>query len=158
MSKLSKKQIIELYKRPSSMSPEEICKYSGYFNSIVTIKRYIQEAIELGEITDEDIEVFRKREEMKRKEKENRKAELKSLVLKKILMYKTRNEIVQEVKIETGIETNTAEIGNLIEILIRENQITEEKYKEIVNTIRQNAIKKTALKNIKRKQQEGLEL
>lgn len=158
MSKLSKKQIIELYKRPSSMSPEEICKYSGYFNSIVTIKRYIQEAIELGEITDEDIEVFRKREIMKQQKKEIRKAELKSLVLKKILMYKTRNEIVQEIKNETGMETNTSEVGNLIELLIRENQLTEEKYKEIVTIIRKNAVQKKLIKNKAEKQQEGLEI
>lgn len=159
MAKLSKQEIIELYKKPSSMEPMEIWRYSGYFNSITTIRKYIKEAIDTGEITDEDEAVFRKREETKQKEKEERKEELKSIVLKKILTGKSRKEIAEEIEQETGIKTNTAEIGNIIEILIQENKLTPEQYGEILAKVRQNAVKKTALKNqAKRKTKEGLEL
>lgn len=159
MAKLSKQGIIELYKKPSSMGPMEIWRYSGYFSSISTIRKYIKEAIETGEITEEDEAVFRKREEEKQKEKEERKEELKSIVLRKILTGKPRKEIAEEIEQETGIKTNTAEIGNIIEILIQENQLTPEQYGEILAKVRQNAVKKTALKNqAKRKTKEGLEL
>ena len=159
MSKLSKEEIISLYRKPYSMTPMEIWKHSNYFNSIATIRRYIQEAIATGEITDEDEDVFRRREEIEKEKKEKRKLQLKTLVLKKVLMCKSRMQISQEIEDETGIETNITEIGKIIEELIQESQLTQEKYKEVLWAIRQNAAKKTALKKqAKRKQKEGLEL
>lgn len=159
MPKLSKQEIIELYKKPSSMEPMEIWRYSGYFNSITTIRKYIKEAIDTGEITDEDEAVFRKREETKQKEKEERKEELKSIVLKKILTGKSRKEIAEEIGQELGIKTNTTEIGSLIESLIQEKQLTKEQYEEILVKVRQNAVKKTALINqAKKESKKGLEL
>lgn len=160
MPKLTKQEIIELYKIPNSMTPMEIWRRSDYFNSISTIKKYISEAIDSGEITDEDIEAFRKREVTEGQKKEKRQAELKALVLKKILMAKTRGQIVQEIRDETGIETNTAEVGKLIKNLIAERKISQEEYEKILIRIRQEATRKTVLKNQgrKRKKEEGLEL
>ena len=160
MPKLTKQEIIELYKIPNSMTPMEIWRRSDYFNSISTIKKYISEAIDSGEITDEDIEAFRKREVTEGQKKEKRQAELKALVLKKNLMAKTRGQIVQEIRDETGIETNTAEVGKLIKNLIEERKISQEEYEKILIRIRQEATRKTVLKNQgrKRKKEEGLEL
>ena len=160
MPKLTKQEIIELYKIPNSMTPMEIWRRSDYFNSISTIKKYISEAIDSGEITDEDIEAFRKREVTEGQKKEKRQAELKALVLKKILMAKSRGQIVQEIRDETGIETNTAEVGKLIKNLIAERKISQEEYEKILIRIRQEATRKTVLKNQgrKRKKEEGLEL
>ena len=160
MPKLTKQEIIELYKIPNSMTPMEIWRRSDYFNSISTIKKYISEAIDSGEITDEDIEAFRKREVTEGQKKEKRQAELKALVLKKILMAQSRGQIVQEIRDETGIETNTAEVGKLIKNLIAERKISQEEYEKILIRIRQEATRKTVLKNQgrKRKKEEGLEL
>ncbi len=159
MPKLSKQEIIRLYKKPYSMNPTEIWKYSGYFNSIITIKKYIREAIYTGEITNEDEAVFKKRSETIQREKEERKEKLKSIVLEKILTNKSRKEIAEEIEQELGIKTNTTEIGSLIESLIQENKLTKEQYKEILFKVRQNAVKKNALINqAKKASKERLEL
>lgn len=159
MPKLNKQEIIRLYKKPSSMEPMEIWKYSGYFNSIATIKKYIKEAISTGEITNEDEAVFIKRNEIRQKEKEERKETLKSIVLKKILTCKSRKEIAEEIEQELGIKTNTTEVGSLIESLIQENRLTKEQYEEILVQVRQNAVKKKVLINqAKKEAKERLEL
>ena len=88
MPKLSKEEIIKLYKKPNSMTPMEIWKQGDYFTSITTIRKYIKEAIELGQITAEDEEIFRQRKIVEIEQKENRKALLKDLILQEL---KTRN-------------------------------------------------------------------
>ena len=152
MPKLSKEEIIKLYKKPFSMDYEEIWRQGDYFNSIITIKRYIQEATQLGEITEEDLEVFRKRKEIKENQKRETAENLKSLIYHKILEFKTRKEIVREIKDETGIETNTTTVGKLIEQLIQEGTLKKEEYEKILKKIRENAGKKTKLTNHKRRQ------
>ncbi len=152
MPKLSKQEIIKLYKKPFSMDPTEIWKQGDYFNSIITIRKYIKEAKVSGEITEEDEEVFRKKEERKEIEKREKNEKLKSLVLHKILKAETREDIVKEIKDEANIKTNTTEIGNLIEQLIQEGILTQEEYQKILKTIRENAGKKMRLMNQKRRE------
>lgn len=152
MPKLSKEEIIKLYKKPFSMDYGEIWRQGDYFNSIITIKRYIQEATQSGEITEEDLEVFRKRKEIKENKKRETEENLKSLIYHKILEFKTRKEIVIEIKDETGIETNTTTVGKLIEQLIQEGTLKKEEYEKILKKIRENASKKTKLTNHKRRQ------
>ena len=159
MAKLSREEIINLYKKPKSMTPMEIWRHSGYFNSITTIRKYIKEAIESGEVTNEDEEVFRQKKEIEKQEKEKRKTQLKAIILKKIRMNKSRKEIVQEIECETGWKISTTEVGTMIEQLIQEKQLTEEEYKGVLTEVRKNAIKKVALtKQGKRSEKEGLEL
>ena len=157
MPKLSKEEIIRLYKKPFSMGINEISRESGYFNSPFLIKKIIQEGLDSGIITEEDQEVFSKREELREKQKRETKENLKSLVHHKILKAKTREEIVREIKAETDIEINTAVVGNLIKQLIQEGILKKEEYEKILKTIRKNATRKTKLKN-DRKREKGLEL
>ena len=152
MPKLSKQEIINLYKKPYSMGPMEIWKQGDYFNSIATIKKYIREAKASGEITEEDEEAFRKKEEVQEKEKRERYETLKSLVLPKILAAKPKTEIVREIQVEANIKTKTTEIGKLIEQLIQEGTLGQEEYQRIIKTIRENAAKKVHLTSQKRKE------
>ena len=159
MPKLSRQEIIDLYKKPNSMTPMEIWKHSDYLNSISTIREYIKEAIELGEITDKDEEVFRQKKELEEQEKAERKAQLKALILRKIRMNQSRKEIVEAIEGETKLKTNTTEVGKLIEELLQEKQLTEEEYKSILTEVRQKAAKKALLTNQSNKRKkEELEL
>ena len=159
MPKLSRQEIIDLYKKPNSMTPMEIWKHSDYLNSISTIRKYIKEAIELGEITDKDEEVFRQKKELEEQEKAERKAQLKALILRKIRMNQSRKEIVEAIEGETKLKTNTTEVGKLIEELLQEKQLTEEEYKSILTEVRQKAAKKALLANQSNKRKkEELEL
>ena len=90
MAKLSREEIINLYKKPKSMTPMEIWRHSGYFNSITTIRKYIKEAIESGEVTNEDEEVKTKTK-MITKSKTKNKSSYRTLPLFKeieeLLLY-----------------------------------------------------------------------
>lgn len=147
MAKLSKDEIIRLYKKPHSMTVEQIHKYSGYFNSIYTIKKYIKEAKDTGEITEEDEEIF----ENKLKEQENKKAKkenlLESLTLKKALECKTLEEIVKEIKDETGIITNMTKISSIRKELLRRNKISIEDSEMIKRKILLRAAKRRSKTN-----------
>ena len=121
----------------------EIWKQGDYFTSITTIRKYIKEAIELGQITAEDEEIFRQRKIVEIEQKENRKALLKDLILQEL---KTRNlsraEMAKTIEEKTGIKTNSSEIAKLIEELITEGQLSQKEYKAILVNVRQRAIQK----------------
>lgn len=162
MPKFSKETIIELYKRPNSLSAMEIWAKSDYFTSISKIREVIKDAIASGEITEEDEAVFEERKKAEKQKKEDREKKLKSIILREFLTGKPRRQIAEEIKEETGIKTNATELGKLIENLRQTGYITKEAYEESLRRVRKNAVKKSNLtieaKRQRQKQGKGLEL
>lgn len=153
MFKLKKEEIVELYKRPNSMAPMDIWRHSGYFTSITFIKNCITKAIDSGEISREDIEVFEERNRQKEEKKANEKQQMKEIIVEMLRKYSTREEIAQEILKRMNIRTNTTEIGTLIKQIIADETISADEYKNIVETIRENAAKK--MKETIRKKKEA---
>lgn len=153
MAKLSREEIINLYKIPNSMTPMEIWKHSDYFTSISHIRKCIQDAINSGEITEEDQEVFqeRKREEEHRKQEE--KEFLTNIGIRKLLECKSKRQIIEEISQEYGKSISTSKLGEYFNDAITNGILTQEQYDEAINKILEQAAKKRS-KNSKQKGQD----
>ena len=78
---------------------------------------------------------------------------MKEIIVEMLRKYSTREEIAQEILKRMNIRTNTTEIGILIKQIIADETISADEYKNIVETIRENAAKK--MKETIRKKKEA---
>lgn len=151
MAKLSKEEIIRLYKIPNSLTYEEIARSSGFFTSVVTVRKCVKEAIEEGIITEDDEKVFEQRKLEKQKEKEKKDKIIYIASINKFREIKTREKIRKEIEQEYAINTSTTQIGTMLIKAIDDGVIEKEEYDNIINKIRKNAQSK---RNLEKKEEQ----
>ena len=158
MSRLKKEEVIQLYKIPNSMDPKAICKYSGFFTSIAMINKYISEGRTEGIITAEDDMVFEKRENERQEKAHEADNILYEQSLKKLLEFKSKEQIAKEISEEFHIKASPTLIGKMRQLAIKNGVLSTERYREIVNQTRINSIRESGKKRkeIKSKKEQEL--
>ncbi len=162
MPRLKKEEVIKLYKRPYSMTPEEICKYADYFISNPTVKKYIKEGIESGKISEDDISAINEKQMAIQKEKLEQESFLKETVLKYVLTGKTRRQIIEELRDKLDINITPKKLQAIINEKKSQDELFKKQYDEILKVTRHQAGIKSRQtykeKNQSQKEEQGLEL
>ncbi len=139
MPRLKKEEVIKLYKRPYSMTPEEICKYADYFISTPTVKKYIKEGIESGKISEDDISAINEKQMAIQKEKLEQESFLKETVLKYVLTGKTRRQIIEELRDKLDINITPKKLQAIINEKKSQDELFKKQYDEILKVTRHQA-------------------
>ena len=157
MKRLEKGEVIGLYKIPNSMTAKEIYRFANFFTSLPTIKKYIREGIEEGEIKPEDIKALEEKEIAKQKEKQKDDKILRASVIKYVLTGSTRRDIIEKIYEEFHIKIYSKVIKRIIEDEISQNTLTKQQYDEIITLARRSKKMQTS-QNIKEQKEQGIEL
>ena len=145
MAKLSREEVIDLYKIPNSLSIEEIYKYCGYFLCPATIKRYIEYGRKNNLITQEDEIAL----EEKLQARENLKTEQEKLLMDIILREFMENKSFIRISSQLQKVHDINITPEIVRYKIKKH-FGEEKYYEIMSERKKVKMKKKENKNLER--------